>query len=129
MVLAVGEILFEFIPGTVFCPCISVVVFEMYSLISSLVAMRDREADALVGTFTHASRFKYGQFKRQMGLRAVKKNSSHVFRSHVRSSRVLRPLSATLSHISNVYTCKVVCHRHDDPTNGPTGDPSMARLP
>ena len=46
MVLAVGEILFEFIPGTVFCPCISVVVFAMYSLISSLVIMRDREAGA-----------------------------------------------------------------------------------
>ena len=55
MVLAVGEILFEFIPGTVFCPCISVVVFEMYSLIGSLVVMRDREAGALAGTFMHAS--------------------------------------------------------------------------
>ena len=55
MVLAVGEILFEFIPGTAFCPCISVVVFEMYSLISSLVIMRDREAGVLVGTFAHAS--------------------------------------------------------------------------
>ena len=43
--------------------CISVVVFKMYSLISSLVVMRDREAGALVGTFAHASRFKYGQCK------------------------------------------------------------------
>ena len=57
------------------------------------------------------------------------KNGSRVFRSHVRSSRVLRPSSATRSLILNVSTCKVVCRRHDDPTNGPTGDPSMVRLP
>ena len=42
--MAVGKIPFEFIPGTDFCPCISVVVFEMYSLIGSLAVMRDREA-------------------------------------------------------------------------------------
>ena len=78
MVLAVGEILFEFIPGTVFCPCISVVVFEIYSLISSLVVMRDREADVLVGMFMHASQFKYEQFNRQTGLRAVQKRFARV---------------------------------------------------
>ena len=78
MVLAVGEILFEFIPGTVFCPCISVVVFEMYSLIGSLVVMRDCEAGALVGTFIHASRFKYGRFRRQTGLRTVQKRFARV---------------------------------------------------
>ena len=57
------------------------------------------------------------------------KNGSHVFRSHVRSLHVLRPLSATRSLILNVSTCKVVCRNHDDPTNDPTGDPSMVRLP
>ena len=72
MVLAVGEILFEFIPGTDFCPCVSVVVFEMYSLIGSLVVMRDCEAGALVGMFMHASGFKYGQFRCQTGLRGSK---------------------------------------------------------
>ena len=49
------------------------------------------------------------------------KNSSRVFWSHVRSSHVLRSLSATLSLILNVSTCSIVCRRHDDPTNGPTG--------
>ena len=57
------------------------------------------------------------------------KNGSRMFRSHVRSSHVLRPLSATLSLILNVSTCKVVRRRHNDPTNGPMGDPSMVRLP
>ena len=57
------------------------------------------------------------------------KSGSCVLRSHVRSSRMLRSLIPTRSLILNVSTCKVVCRRHDDPTNGPTGDPSMVRLP
>ena len=56
-------------------------------------------------------------------------NGSRVFQSHVRSSHVLRPLSATRLLILNVSTCSVVCCRHEDPTNGPTGDPGMVRLP
>ena len=56
-------------------------------------------------------------------------NGSGVFRSHVRSSHVLRPLSATRSLIFNVSTCSIVCRRHEDPTNGPMGDPGMVRLP
>ena len=57
------------------------------------------------------------------------KNGSRVFRLHVRSSHVLRPLSATRSLILNVSTCSIVYRRHEDPTNGPTGDPGMVRLP
>ena len=57
------------------------------------------------------------------------KNGSRVFRSHIRSSHVLCPLSASRSLILNISMCKVVCRRHDDPTNGPTGDPGMVRLP
>ena len=57
------------------------------------------------------------------------KNGSRMFRSHVRSSHVLCPLSATRSLILNVSTCIIVCRRHDDPTNGPMGDPGMVRLP
>ena len=57
------------------------------------------------------------------------KNGSRVFRSHVRSSHVLHALSATRSLILNVSTCIIVCHRQEDPTNGPTGDPGMVRLP
>ena len=57
------------------------------------------------------------------------KNGSHVFRSHVRSLHVLRPLSATRSLILNVSTCSIVCRHHEDPTNGPMGDPGMVRLP
>ena len=114
MVLAVGEILFEFIPGYCFCPCISVVVFEMYSLIGSLVIIRNREAGPLAGTFMHASQFKYGLFRRQMGLRAVQKRFARVS-GHVRSLHVLRPLSATRSLILNVSTC--------------SSNPAMVRLP
>ena len=57
------------------------------------------------------------------------KNGLCVFRSHVRSSHVLRPLSATRWLILNVSTRIIVCRRHDDPTNGPMGDPGMVRLP
>ena len=57
------------------------------------------------------------------------KNGSCMFRSHVRLSHVLRPLSATRSLILNVSMCSIVCRRHDDPTNGPMGDPGMVRLP
>ena len=78
MVLAVGKILFDFIPGTVFCQCISVVVFEMYSLIGSVVVIRDRDAGAFASTFIHASGFKYGRFRRQMGLRVVQKRFARV---------------------------------------------------
>ena len=42
---------------------------------------------------------------------------------------MLRSLSATRSLILNVSTCIIVCRRHDDPTNGPMGDPGMVRLP
>ena len=57
------------------------------------------------------------------------KNGSHVFQACVRSSHVLPPLSTTRSLILNVSTCIMVCRRHEDPTNGPTGDPGMVRLP
>ena len=57
------------------------------------------------------------------------KNGSRVFQSRIHSSHVLRPLSATRSLILNVSTCIMVCRRYDDPTNGPTGDPGMVRLP
>ena len=57
------------------------------------------------------------------------KNSSCMFQSCIRLSHMLRPLSATRLLILNVSTCRVVCRRHDDPMNGPTGDPSMVRLP
>ena len=57
------------------------------------------------------------------------KNGSRAFRSRVHSSHVLHQLSATRSLILYVSTCKVVCRRHDDPTNGRTGDPSMVMLP
>ena len=57
------------------------------------------------------------------------KNGSRMFRSHVHSLHVLHPLSATRSLILNISTCSIVCHRHEDPTNGPMGDPGTVRLP
>ena len=56
------------------------------------------------------------------------KNGTCMFWSRVRSSHVFRQLSATRSLILNVSTCNVVCRRHEDPTNGPMGDPGMVRL-
>ena len=100
----------------------------MYSLIGSLVIMRDPEA----GTLTERSRMRRDSNMCGLGAKracARLKNGSRVFRSHVRSPHVLCPLSPTRSLILNVFTCSIVCLRHDDPTNGPTGDPVMLRLP
>ena len=33
------------------------------------------------------------------------------------------------SLILDISMYNVICRRHDDPRNGPTGDPSMVRLP
>ena len=85
------------------------------SLIGSLVVMRDCEAGRNSNTGGLGAKRACAQFK----------NSSCVFRSRVRSLHVFRPLSATRSLILNVSTCSMVCRHHDDPTNGPTGDPSM----
>ena len=57
------------------------------------------------------------------------KNGSRMFQLHVHSPHVLDPLSATRSLILNISMCSMVCRRHNDPTNGPTGDPGMVRLP
>ena len=40
--------------------------------------MLDRKAGVLMGTFAHASQFKYGQFRCQMGLHTVQKWFMHV---------------------------------------------------
>ena len=103
MVLAVGEILFEFIPETDFCPCISVVVFEMYSLIGSLVVMRDREAGALAGTFMHASRFKYGRFRRQTDLHTVQKRFAHVSVARTFVARASPVKCDSVAHIKRLH--------------------------
>ena len=100
----------------------------MYSLISSLSLC------VIVRLARLQGRLRTRQDSNMDGLGAKRacarfKNGSRVFRSHVRSSRILRPLSATRSLILYVSTCSIVCRRQDDPTNGPTGDPSMVRLP
>ena len=33
------------------------------------------------------------------------------------------------SHIRGSSKCIIICHRYEDPTTAPIGDPSMARLP
>ena len=58
-------------PGC-FCPCNTVVVFEMYSLIGSLVVMRH---GVLTGMFMRMSRFRYEQLRCQMCLHMVQKRS------------------------------------------------------
>ena len=91
----------------------------MYSLRGSLVIMRDLKA----GAFRIVSSLGTKQAC------VLFKNSLHVFQLCVCLSHVLHLLSATRPFLLNVSTCKVVCRRHDVPTNGPTGDPSMVRLP
>ena len=100
----------------------------MFSFIGSLVVMRDREAGALTGTFMHASQFKYRQFRCQTDLCAVQKRFAHVSVARTFVARA-SPVNATGLLILNVSMCSVVCRRHEDPTNGPTGDPGMVRLP
>ena len=70
------------VPG-LFCPCEIVVVFEIYSLIGSLVIMHDCEAHALMGTFAHASQFKYRRFRHQTGLHTVQKWFACVLTAHI----------------------------------------------
>ena len=38
-------------------------------------------------------------------------------------------LHAPWWHIRGSSTCIIICHRYDDSTTAPIGDPSMARLP
>ena len=76
-------------------PSISVVVFEMYSLIGSLVVMHVREAGVLVGTFIHALRFKCGRFRRQTGLHMVQKRFTRV------------SVTCTFEHVLRVSSCLV----------------------
>ena len=38
-------------------------------------------------------------------------------------------LHAAWPCIRGSFTCIIICHRYDDPTKTPTGDPNMARLP
>ena len=128
MVLAVGEIPFEFIPGTVFA---HVLVLLCLKCIVRYVAWSLRVIMRLARSQEH-SRMRRDSNTGGLGAKracARFKNGSRVFRSHVRSSHVLLPLSATRSLILNVSTCSIVCCRHDDPTNGPTGDPGMVKLP
>ena len=119
--------LYYYFPGQ-FCPCNIVVVFEMYSLIGSLVIMRDCEAGAHTGTFAVHHDSNTGGLSAKWACTWFK-NGSHVFRSHVHSSHVLRPSMVTHSRNLDISTCNVICRRHDDPKNGPTGDPSIVRLP
>ena len=46
-----------------------------------------------------------------------------LFITHVHS------LCAPSSHMRDSSMCNLVCHRYDNPTNAPIGNPSMARLP
>ena len=124
VVLSVGHILFEFYSQDRFCPCNTVVVFEMYSLIGSLVIMNDCKIGALTGTFARTSRFKYGC----LGAKWACIFDLRAFRSHIHPSHVFHLSSASRSLILDVPTCNGICRRHDVPMNGPMGDPSMVIL-
>ena len=65
--------------------------------------MRDREAGTLVGTFAHASRFKYGQFRRQMGLRAVQKRFACVSVARTFVARASLVKCDSVAHIKRLH--------------------------
>ena len=75
----------------------------MYSLIGSLVVMRDREAGALTGTFTHVSLFKYGRFRRQTGLRAVQKRFARVSVARTFVARASPVKRDSVAHIKRLH--------------------------
>ena len=103
-------------------------MFEMYSLRGSLVIMHDREAGTLMGTFMHASQFKYGWFRHKTGLCVVQKWFMHVLVMHMFVTHASPVKCDLVAHIKHLHVLSVCC-RHDYPTNGPTGNPSMVRLP
>ena len=65
--------------------------------------MRDREAGALAGMFTHASQFKYGQFRRQAGLRAVQKRFARVSVTRTFVVRALPVKCDSVTHIKLLH--------------------------
>ena len=91
MVLAVGEILFEFIPGTVFAHVLV------------LLYMRDRDAGTVAVTFMHASRFKYGRFRRQTGFRAVQKRFACVSVARTFVARASPVKCDSVAHIKRLH--------------------------
>ena len=90
--------------------------------------MRDHEAGALPGTFTVHRDSNTGGLGAKQAC-AQLKNGSQVFRSLVHLSHMLYLPSASRSLIIDVSACNVICRHHDDPMNGPMGDPSMVKLP
>ena len=100
----------------------------MYSLIVSLVIVLDLKAGALMGMSACPLQFKYGFLGTKWAC-AWFKNGSCAFQSHVHSLHVLCPSSANRSLILDVSMCNMICYHHENPTNGPMGDPSMVRLP
>ena len=75
----------------------------MYSLIGSLVIMRDCEAGTLTGTFVHASRFKYGRFRRQTGLHVVQKQFVHVSIARTFIAHALPVKCDSAAHIKRLH--------------------------
>ena len=83
----------------------------MYSLIGSLVVMRDREAGALAGTLMHALRFKYGRFRRQTDLRAVQKRFARVSVARTFGARASPVKWDSVAHIKPLH----MLHRLSSP--------------
>ena len=75
----------------------------MYSLIGSLVIMRDQEAGTLTGTFAHALQFKYGRFRRQTGLRAVQKQFACVLIAHTFVAHGSSVKCDSVAHIKRLH--------------------------
>ena len=75
----------------------------MYSLIGSLVVMRDLEAGVLTGMLIHMSRFKYRQFRRQTGLHAVQNQFTHVSIAHTFVAHALPVKCDSVAHIKRLH--------------------------
>ena len=73
----------------------------MYSLLGSLVIMRDCEAGTLMGMFARVSQFKYRQFRRQMDMCTVQKWFTHVLIVHTFIAHAL-PIRS-VAHIKTIH--------------------------
>ena len=68
-----------------------------------LLVMHDHETGVLTGTFAHVSRFKYRQFRRQMGLCVVRKRFVRVSVAHTFVTRASPVKCDSVAHIKRLH--------------------------
>ena len=127
MVLSVGRILLNFCQDC-FCPCNTIVVFEVYSLIGSLVINNGCGTDALMGMLACMLWTCYGlQDRPKNDLHAFEMDCAHFNCTYIHCTCFICQVTWSLMRVGS--TCNMFCRHYDEPTNGPMGNPHMVRLP